>query len=255
MKKDIPSSIQKLNVERLLDSFLWATLRNYSELPLGNLSQGLENSLAARLYQFRDQKTKRGVLASLARIRCNVDKKAAYFNSLVPRPLVYSCDYSVGKAQEAAKFLRNEFLYRQLMPVEEVSDRVYGRQVVWKTLENLLTCLGVGVKTFGNGQKFCFQKTDSFKDYVDFAKEVIKEDKGFQSGVASQSPLLYAAKAVQDFPERLSYEEEKKRDSIKLKTFLLYGTAFEELCYEGKAKFNNLHFGTLIYTGAIQCKS
>lgn len=255
MKKDISGCIQKLNVDRLLDAFLWATLRNYSELPLGSFSRGLENSLVARLHQFKYQKTKRGVLASLARIGCNVEGKTFYFNSQVPRPLVYSCDYSVGKAQEAAKFLRGEFLYRRFVPIEEVSDEVYGRRVAWKTLENLLTCLSVGVKTLGAGEKVCFQKTGSFKDYVDLAKEIIKDDKGFQGGVASQSPLLYAAKAVQGFSKKLSCEETKRRDSIKLKTFLLYGAAFEELCYEGKAKFSNIHFGTLLYTGVIQCKT
>lgn len=246
MKKEILPNIAKMNKERLLDSFVCATLRGRKDMLIVSGRNGWDGSLMSRVRTLGE--TFKNLTKSFDRLRLEYDAHNVCPRKYARRPAVYLNSYSVKKAEEAAIILRYEFINRQFVPFEELGEKLFKRQVQDGTLENLLTCISVGVKTLGGGKKVCYRKPDSFKDYVDFLKEEILSGGDYVKGYGVFIPNNFADAARKNNAFRLP-ENATSRHYRKcwIKTALLYGTALEELRAEEKIWYRGITKEGLVY--------
>lgn len=246
MKKEILPNIAKMNKERLLDSFVCATLRGRKDMLIVSGRNGRDGSLMSRVRTLGE--TFKNLMKSFDRLRLEYDAHSVRSRKYARRPSIYLNSYSVKKAEKASIILRYEFANRQFVPFEELSEKLFQRQVTTGTLENLLICISVGVKTLDNGKKVCYRKSDSFKDYVDFLKEDILSSADYVKGSNVFVPSYIADKARENnsfcLPENATSRHYRK---CWIKTALLYGTALEELRAEEKIWYRGITEKGLTY--------
>lgn len=246
MKKEIFPNIVKMNKERLLDAFIWASLKGRKRLLFTSSQQGGGGNLATRVGVLGA--TFHNMTRSFDRLRLEYDEH--FVNSLPcrRRPSVYLKSYSVKNAEKASIILRYEFSHRETVPFEELSEKIFGKQVDNRTLGNLLTCISVGTKTLGDGRKICYKKPDSFKDYVDFAKEEILNSPQYLDNSEVFAPTRFADRAQESGAFNLPADTPPK--TLKfcwVKTALLYAAALEELRFEEKICYRGVVRGKLVY--------
>jgi hypothetical protein len=246
MKKEIFPNIVKMNKERLMDAFVCTTLNGHNGMFLGKSNSRDDVTLWSYVKTFDEPY--RNLLKSLERLSL---KPKTRFNSTrkpLRRPAIYLRSYSVGKAEQASFFLKEEFSYRDVVPFEELSEEIFGKQADDRTLANILTCISVGTKTLDNGRKVCYPKKDSFKDYVDFVKEEILSSSQYLDGDSLIVPTKIALIAQRDeafgLPETASA---RIRKACWVKTALLYATALEELRSEQKIRYRGVSGDELVY--------
>lgn len=207
---------------------------------------GWDGSVMSRVRTLGE--TFRNLMKSFDRLRLEYDAHSVRPRKHARRPSIYLNSYSVKKAEETAIILRYEFAHRQFVPFEELSEKLFKRQASNGTLENLLTCISVGVRTLDNGKKVCYRKPDSFKDYVDFLKEEILCSPDYVRGSNVFIPSCIADKARENnsfcLPENATSRHYRK---CWIKTALLYGTALEELRAEEKIRYRGITEKGLVY--------